>query len=471
MVINMYVAVTGKGKYRVIQFCEQHRIPKTNKKKTTVIKTVGNYEELLKKNPNIISELKEEVKRITIKNKEETCKNILFRVGHTLIHSIWNEIGLSKILEESLLQSLFSLVVYRLGSSYSTFLENRKIPFLNLKSISHLDFYGLLLKLKKKEKILIKYFNKFFDKKIKREKKIIYYHTSNYNYDSYWKILYGSSKFNSKKGCGDTNFDMILFFDSYGFPIFYQLSIKKDLTEKKIENIKKRFKMFKFISVSTEENTAEKENFIMPILFKNLRLEVQKEILSEKKWKILKKDIKTNQILEKDKTINLNNNLKIYSHWSKKRAFKDYIEKNDKNGYIYLLTDEENIEHDEISNIFQHTWNIEDKFKITGIEFSEKHLHGHFILCFICLSIIRYFQYLLGSNGKEFVPMIYAHKAISNPMIFMKKKGNNISISPIHLTNSYLKLSNILGLGEFSEEMSIEKFEKKSGLKIKDVLF
>lgn len=29
----MYVAITGKGKSRVVQFCEQHRIAKTNKKK------------------------------------------------------------------------------------------------------------------------------------------------------------------------------------------------------------------------------------------------------------------------------------------------------------------------------------------------------------------------------------------------------------------------------------------------------
>ena len=38
----MYVAITGKGKAKVIQFCEQHRIPKTNKKKTVVIKTIEN---------------------------------------------------------------------------------------------------------------------------------------------------------------------------------------------------------------------------------------------------------------------------------------------------------------------------------------------------------------------------------------------------------------------------------------------
>ena len=60
----MYVAITGKGKSKVVQFCEQHRIAKTNKKKTVVIKTIGNYETLLKENPNIILELKEEAKRL-----------------------------------------------------------------------------------------------------------------------------------------------------------------------------------------------------------------------------------------------------------------------------------------------------------------------------------------------------------------------------------------------------------------------
>ena len=175
-------------------------------------------------------------------------------------------------------------------------------------------------------------------------------------------------------------------------------------------------------------------------------------------------------MLENDKIIDINDNLKLYVYWAKKRAFKDYIEKNNRNGYIYIITDEETLEAQEISNIFQHTWNIEDKFKITDVDFSQKHLHGHFTLCYICLSIIRYFQYLLGSDGKAFVPMIYANKAISNPMIFMEKKGNELILNPIHLTNSYLKLSKILGLGEFSQGMSVEKFEKYSGLKINNIL-
>ncbi len=466
----MYVAITGKGKSRVVQFCEQHRIAKTNKKKTIVVKTIGNYEALLRENPNIILELKKEAKILTDERKKNTSKNILFRFGHSLVYSLWKEIDLKEVLGEALSKTLFSLVVYRLGSSYSTFLENRKTPFLNLESITHSDFYETLLELEKKEKDLIECFNNFFEKKTRREKDLAYYYVSSYKYNSYWKVLYGLPVSDIQGESETLNFEMALFFDSYGIPLSYRLFIKEKFSEKELEEIEKTLKISKFVLVSTQENRIQKRNFISSILFENLNSEIQKEILKETKWKIVEKDIKTNEILEKNKIINIDNNLKLYIYWSKKRAFKDYMEKNGRSGYIYLMTDEELIEPHEISNIFQHTWNIEDKFKITDVEFSEKHLHGHFTLCYICLSIIRYFQYLLGSNGKFFVPMIYANKAISNPMIFMEKKGNELFLNPIHLTNSYLKLSKILGLGEFLQEMSIEKFEKNSGLKINNIL-
>ena len=466
----MYVAITGKGKSRVVQFCEQHRIAKTNKKKTIVVKTIGNYEALLRENPNIILELKKEAKILTDERKKNTSKNILFRFGHSLVYSLWKEIDLKEVLGEALSKTLFSLVVYRLGSSYSTFLENRKTPFLNLESITHSDFYETLLELEKEEKDLIECFNNFFEKKTRREKDLAYYYVSSYKYNSYWKVLYGLPVSDIQGESETLNFEMALFFDSYGIPLSYRLFIKEKFSEKELEEIEKTLKISKFVLVSTQENRIQKRNFISSILFENLNSEIQKEILKETKWKIVEKDIKTNEILEKNKIINIDNNLKLYIYWSKKRAFKDYIEKNGRSGYIYLMTDEELIEPHEISNIFQHTWNIEDKFKITDVEFSEKHLHGHFTLCYICLCIIRYFQYLLGSNGKFFVPMIYANKAISNPMIFMEKKGNELFLNPIHLTNSYLKLSKILGLGEFLQEMSIEKFEKNSGLKINNIL-
>ncbi|WP_249536655.1 hypothetical protein [Serpentinicella alkaliphila] len=56
----MYVAITGSGKARVIQFREDTRIPGTNRKKTHVVKTIGNYERMLAEDPDIIAKLKAE---------------------------------------------------------------------------------------------------------------------------------------------------------------------------------------------------------------------------------------------------------------------------------------------------------------------------------------------------------------------------------------------------------------------------
>ncbi|AXY26268.1 hypothetical protein CL176_09815 [Suicoccus acidiformans] len=61
----MYVTVSGSGKYRVIQFVEQHRIPNTKKKKTKVIETVGNYEKMLAEDPDIMEKLRTEAKKRT----------------------------------------------------------------------------------------------------------------------------------------------------------------------------------------------------------------------------------------------------------------------------------------------------------------------------------------------------------------------------------------------------------------------
>ena len=55
----MYVTVTGKGRARVSQFVEQHRIPHSKKKKTVVIETLGNYEKMLAETPRIMEELRE----------------------------------------------------------------------------------------------------------------------------------------------------------------------------------------------------------------------------------------------------------------------------------------------------------------------------------------------------------------------------------------------------------------------------
>ena len=80
----MYVAVSGYGKARVIQFREEKRIPGTDKKKTKVIRTLGNYERMLAQDPDIISKLKIEAARLT-KEKKESNQPLTIHVASTEI--------------------------------------------------------------------------------------------------------------------------------------------------------------------------------------------------------------------------------------------------------------------------------------------------------------------------------------------------------------------------------------------------
>ncbi|AFV02257.1 hypothetical protein DHBDCA_p1228 [Dehalobacter sp. DCA] len=72
----MYVAITGSGKARVIQFREDTRIPGTTKKKTHVVKTIGNYERMLAEDPDIIAKLKAEAAELTRAKKETTLLSL-----------------------------------------------------------------------------------------------------------------------------------------------------------------------------------------------------------------------------------------------------------------------------------------------------------------------------------------------------------------------------------------------------------
>ncbi|KJS22622.1 MAG: transposase, partial [Clostridiaceae bacterium BRH_c20a] len=106
----MYVAVTGLGKARVIQFREDTRIPGTTKKKTIVVKTIGNYERMIAEDPDIVAKLKAEAATLTKAKKDSLAPMTLqirsadvlsvedvvpsFRFGHTLVKQLWNNMAL-----------------------------------------------------------------------------------------------------------------------------------------------------------------------------------------------------------------------------------------------------------------------------------------------------------------------------------------------------------------------------------------
>ena len=185
----MYVTVTGKGKYRVIQFREDTRIPGTNKRKAHVVKTIGNYEKLLSENPNIIQELKEEAKKLTLEKKDNEAPITLevsnsdiltlnditpsFYFGHSLVLELWKKLKLDKFfLDRSgkkdaaeVLESIFYLLLNRCiepKSIHSSYINQHK--YAGIKDISLNRLYDVLDILDSNKDEMINHLSRYFEK-------------------------------------------------------------------------------------------------------------------------------------------------------------------------------------------------------------------------------------------------------------------------------------------------------------------
>ena len=65
----------------------------------------------------------------------------------------------------------------------------------------------------------------------------------------------------------------------------------------------------------------KKKSSISSISFEYLSENIQNEILKDNKWKILERDIKTNEVLEKEKVLDIKDS-KLYVYWKKKEPIR-----------------------------------------------------------------------------------------------------------------------------------------------------
>ena len=70
-------------------------------------------------------------------------------------------------------------------------------------------------------------------------------------------------------------------------------------------NFKKNLKNSKLILVLTKESEIQEKGSISSISFEDLSEDIKNEILKDNKWKILERDVKTNEILEKEKILDI----------------------------------------------------------------------------------------------------------------------------------------------------------------------
>ena len=75
-------------------------------------------------------------------------------------------------------------------------------------------------------------------------------------------------------------------------------------------------------------------------------------------------------------------------------------------GYYAIVTSEMNLEDSQIRDIYRGLWEIEESFKVIKSEFKARpvfvktdvHVNAHFLICFVCLVIMRVLEKMLGEK-------------------------------------------------------------------------
>lgn len=275
----MYVAITGSGKARVIQFREDTRIPGTTKKKTHVVKTLGNYERMLTEDPDTIAKLKVEASELTKAKRESqapitlnlTVTDILspngvvpsFRFGHALIKQLWSNLRLDNFFIENcgkrnaatVAQALFYLVAHRCSepsSIHASASEQTSYAGINPLGIDVL--YDVLDVLSIQKDAVIRHLADFFEKKTNRKGPEAYYDVTTYAFESTrWGELrmFGFSKDHKNN---EVQVVMGLLLDNNGIPITYELfpgnTMDQSTLTQSVENLKNLYRLDKITVVA-----------------------------------------------------------------------------------------------------------------------------------------------------------------------------------------------------------------------------
>lgn len=582
----MYVTISGTGSARVIQFVEQHRIPKTNKKKTVVIKTIGNYEDMVADDPEVIEKLKIEAKRLTeekkAKNKPITLEvsrhpiaspsdtTPSFHFGHAAIKSLWNNLELDNFFksnckkknQKNLIEAIFSVVMHRMMDPKSIHYSYLDLPHFAGITQHHKDlYYNLLETFSIHKDQLIDHLCNQFEKKTNRTGPVAYYDVTTFRFESVNAgelRLFGYSKDNKQN---EVQVVMGLLLDNQGLPISYELfpgnTMDQSTLTKAVENLKARYKMDKIVVVADrglngKDNLAylvdQNHDFVISYTLKKAPQFLKNMALDHKGWEITKMDDQ-GEILSKQKVINHQLTVKvelsekekaslpprrgrpkkykeieipvrIHITWNAKRAHKDREDrkkvlkkvqdmldqpskinsslKRGRNQYLTLETDlntvhldEERIayqeqfdglyaiitnqlgyETEEVTNIYGGLWKIEESFRVMKTDLQtrpvyvwlDEHVQGHFALCFLSFSLMRYAQYLIHKKTDQFHSAQKLQRALNEPTVLVQGNYPIVTVTPTDIPVEYFDLMESLNMPGLTTNMTLQEFKKATSL-------
>ena len=143
-------------------------------------------------------------------------------------------------------------------------------------------------------------------------------------------------------------------------------------------------------------------------------------------------------------------------------------------GYYAIITNNLELSTLEVVEIYRGLWRIEESFRIMKTDlqatpafvWSDKHIKGHFVLCFLALTIMRYLQYKITDHTGAQVSAANLMEALSKPAVITQGAYPNITVTPININQTYLDISKILGMSALRQNMTLTQFRSATKLNL-----
>ncbi len=147
-------------------------------------------------------------------------------------------------------------------------------------------------------------------------------------------------------------------------------------------------------------------------------------------------------------------------------------------GYYAVITDNAELTSEKVFDLYKTQWKIEECFRILKTDLNarpvyvhnDKHIYGHFVLCYLALCMIRYLQYKLKSEHKIEMSASRIVACIAEPIAVVSGELPKVIITPTHLDDDFIAVIDKLGFRKLETEMTPTRFRAVTKLDLKDQL-
>jgi len=142
-------------------------------------------------------------------------------------------------------------------------------------------------------------------------------------------------------------------------------------------------------------------------------------------------------------------------------------------GYYAVVTDRLDLGTEQAMEIYRGQWKIEESFRVLKTDlrarpvfvWTDEHIKGHFVMCYLSLTLVRYLQYLMAEAGWESV--LSAEEimgALRKPQVVVQGVYPKLVATPINVSQEYLDIAALLKMKPLRQNMTVTQFRAATKL-------